>query len=82
MAGRHWKSGGFRTDVRIIRDRNGGAPATTSGLAALGYSDNIIAELSRHHVNTITNRYTHLTEKVVVDAANVVSEKIAELIGV
>lgn len=50
--------------------------------AALGYSDNIIAGLLGHHINTITNRYTHLTEKVVVDAANVVSEKIAELIGV
>ena len=50
--------------------------------AALGYSDNIIAGLLGHHINTITNRYTHLTEKVVVDAANIVSEKIAELIGV
>ena len=44
-------------------------------VAALGYSDNIIAGLLGHHINTITNRYTHLTEKVVVDAANVVSEK-------
>lgn len=47
--------------------------------AALGYSDAIIAGLLGHKLHTVTNRYTHLTDKSLIQAANTVSEKIAEL---
>lgn len=50
--------------------------------AALGYSDAIIAGLLGHKLHTITNRYTHLTDKSLIQAADAVSEKIAELIGI
>lgn len=46
--------------------------------AALGYSDAIIAGLLGHKLHTVTNRYTHLTDKSLIRAADVVSEKIAE----
>lgn len=49
--------------------------------AALGYSDAIIAGFLGHKLHTVTNRYTHLTDKSLIQAANTVSEKIAELMG-
>lgn len=46
--------------------------------AALGYSDAIIAGLLGHKLHTVTNRYTHLTDKSLIQAADIISEKIAE----
>lgn len=46
--------------------------------AEIGYSDNIIAGLLGHSINSITHRYTHLSLKPVIAAADAVSEKIAE----
>ena len=45
---------------------------------ALG--DRYVKELKRS--NSITHRYTHLSAKPVIQAANIVSEKIAELMGI
>lgn len=50
--------------------------------AEMGYSDNIIAGLLGHSINSITHRYTHLSLKPVIAAADAVSEKIAELMGI
>lgn len=50
--------------------------------AETGYSDNIIAGMLGHSINSITHRYTHLSAKPVIQAANIVSEKIAELMGI
>ena len=50
--------------------------------AETGYSDNIIAGMLGHSINSITHRYTHLSLKPVIAAADVVSEKIAELMGI
>ena len=50
--------------------------------AETGYSDNIIAGLLGHGINSISHRYTHLSLKPVIAAADVVSEKIAELMGI
>lgn len=50
--------------------------------AETGYSDNIIAGMLGHSINSITHRYTHLSLKPVIQAANIVSEKIAELMGI
>lgn len=50
--------------------------------AETGYSDNIIAGMLGHSINSITHRYTHLSLKSVIQAANIVSEKIAELMGI
>ena len=47
--------------------------------AALGYSDNIIAGMLGHHLNTITNRYTHLTDKPLIEAADIVSKHLEQL---
>ena len=46
--------------------------------SALG--DRYVKELKRS--NSITHRYTHLSLKPVIAAANIVSEKIAELMGI
>ena len=50
--------------------------------AEMGYSDNIIAGLLGHSINSITHRYTHLSLKPVIAAADAVSEKIAELMEI
>lgn len=50
--------------------------------AALGYSDATIAGLLGHKLHTVTNRYTHFTDKYLIRAADAVSEKIEALIGV
>lgn len=50
--------------------------------AETGYSDNIIAGMLGHSINSITHRYTHLSLKPVIAAADAVSEKIAELMGI
>lgn len=50
--------------------------------AETGYSDNIIAGMLGHSINSITHRYTHLSLKPVIIAADAVSEKIAKLMEI
>lgn len=49
--------------------------------AALGYSDSVISCLVGHKLNTMTSRYTHLTDTVRAAAADAVSERIAALMN-
>lgn len=50
--------------------------------AEMGYSDAIMAKLLGHKLKTVTHRYTHFTETKVIEAADKVSLKIAELLDI
>ena len=49
--------------------------------ADLGYSDPTIAALIGHKGQTITSRYTHFADAVLLAAADAVADKTAELMG-
>jgi integrase len=50
--------------------------------ADLGYSEPTIAALVGHKGQTITSRYVHSADAVLLAAANAVADRISELMGV
>src|SRR5262249_31234670 len=53
----------------------------TSVAADLGYSEPTIAALVGHRGRSVTSRYTHVADPVLLAAADAVAKRIAELMG-
>jgi integrase len=49
--------------------------------ADLGFSELTIASLVGHKLHTVTSRYVHSADAVLLSAADAVAEKTAELMG-
>ena len=77
MWGRMVKLGGLPADVtpHVLRH------SFASVAADLGYSEPTIATLIGHMGHTVTSRYVHSADAVLLAAADKVAERIAELMG-
>lgn len=65
------------SDVTMHTFRHGFA----SVAAEMGYSELTIAGMLGHKASSITSRYVHVVDRALVDAANIVSNEIAERTG-